>query len=101
MFEQTPSPEANSPDLVIQQEIDRYVEGLAVGDVRFTVFHDQYSVYYTQQEIFEFEDSLETPDESDRMAHESDHRLAENRHAIALERQADRCATIPGYYNEY
>ena len=60
MSEFLPTQEANSPDSVIQQEIERHVEGLIVGDLRFTVFHDQLSVYATQQEIFEFEGYLET-----------------------------------------
>jgi hypothetical protein len=101
MSELIPPPEANSPHLIIHQEVQRYIEGLTVGDLRFTAFHDHYSVYATQQQIFEFEEVLESAQGFDRIAHASDHRLAENRHAIALERQADRCATMPGYYNEY
>ena len=101
MSELVPPQEANSPDLVIQREIQRYVEGLTVGDLRFTVFHDYFSVYNAQREIFEFEDLLDTAHGADRVGHESDKRVAENRYAIAQERQEDRWATVPDYYREY
>src|SRR5438128_9579714 len=97
MSEFVPLPEANSPDFVMREEVLRYVEGLSVGDLRFTVFHDHFSIYAAQERMFESEDALETAPASDRVVHESDKRVAENRYAIAIERQNDRHATIPGY----
>jgi hypothetical protein len=100
MSEFLPPEEANSPDLVMREEVLCYVEGLSVGDLRFSVFHDEFRIYGAQARIFEFENALETTTGFDRVAHESDKRVAENKYAIALERQADREATVPGYYRE-
>jgi hypothetical protein len=97
MSEFVPPSEANSPDVVMREEVLRYVEGLQVGDLRFTVFHDHFSIYAALNQIFESDDALETAPASEREVHESDKRVAENQYAIAIERQNDRCATVPGY----
>jgi hypothetical protein len=101
MAEFIPPSEANAPDLVMREEVLRYVEGLNIGDIRFTVFHDHSSVYNAQAQIFEFEELLETARGSDRIGHESDKRVAEMRYAVASARQEDRRATVSGYEAEY